>query len=92
MIGALHGELGQMQFLPANYVKYGADGDGDGRVDMVSSHADALASTANYLRAHGWRPGAGYQPGEPNFAALQEWNAAGVYQKALAVIGRQIDG
>ena len=42
--------------------------------------------------AHGWRAGAGYQPGEPNFAAIQAWNAAGVYQKAIALMGRQIDG
>lgn len=91
MIGARHGELGQMQFLPANYLKYGVDGDGDGRVNMISSSVDALYSTANYLKAHGWRAGAGYQPGQPNFAALKEWNAAGVYQKALAYMGREID-
>lgn len=91
MKGAGHGELGQMQFLPANYLKYGVDGDGDGRIDMISSRADALASTANYLRAHGWRKGAGYQPGERNFAAIQAWNSAGVYQKAIAAIARDID-
>ncbi|MDO9425300.1 MAG: murein transglycosylase, partial [Methylobacterium sp.] len=34
----------------------------------------------------------GYQPGEPNFAAIQGWNAATVYQKAIAQLGRQIDG
>ena len=53
---------------------------------------NALNSTANFLRAHGWRAGAGYQPGEANFAAIQAWNAAGVYQKAIALMGRQIDG
>lgn len=92
MQGAGHGEIGQMQFLPANYVRFGADGDGNGRVDMINSPADALASTANYLRAHGWRPGVGYQPGEANFAAIQAWNKAGVYQKAIAAIAKQIDG
>ena len=35
-----------------------------------------LISTANFLKAHGWRAGAGYQPGEPNFAAIEAWNAA----------------
>ncbi len=92
MKGAAHGEIGQMQFLPANYIKFGADGDGNGRVDMVSSRADALASTANFLRAHGWKAGAGYQPGEPSFVAIQGWNKATVYQKAIAYIGQQIDG
>lgn len=91
-IGAAHGEIGQTQFLPANVVKFGVDADGDGRVDLIRSRADALASTANFLRGHGWRPGAGYQKGEPNFRALQGWNAAGVYQQAIAIIGKQIDG
>jgi len=91
-VGAAHGEIGQTQFLPGSVLKYGVDGDGDGRIDMVRSTADALASTANFLRAHGWRPGAGYQQGEPNFAAIQGWNAATVYQQAIALMGRDIDG
>lgn len=91
-IGAAHGEIGQTQFLPGSVLKWGVDGDGDGRIDMVRSRADALASTANFLRAHGWRPGAGYQPGEPNFVAIQGWNAARVYQQAIAIMGKAIDG
>ena len=91
-IGAAHGEIGQTQFLPVNVLKYGADGDGNGKIDMVRSKADALASTANFLRGHGWQPGAGYQPGQANFGALQGWNAASVYQQAIAIIGAEIDG
>jgi lytic murein transglycosylase len=91
-IGAAHGEVGQTQFLPANVLKYGVDGDGNGRIDLIRSKADALASTANFLRGHGWQPGAGYQPGQANFAALQGWNAASVYQQAIAIIGAEIDG
>ena len=45
-----------------------------------------------FLRAHGWRAGGGYQPGEANFGAIRAWNAAPVYQQAIALIGRQIDG
>jgi lytic murein transglycosylase len=89
--GAAHGEIGQTQFMPKNVVLYGVDGDGDGRVDLVGSRADALMSTANLLRAHGWQRGAGYQPGEPNFAALGGWNDSSVYQQALAYIGKKID-
>jgi lytic murein transglycosylase len=92
MRGAGHGELGQTQFLPSNYVLYAIDGDGDGRRDLINSTADALASTANYLRAHGWQPGAGYQPGEPNFPVIQEWNSASVYQQAIAIVAARIDG
>ena len=91
-IGAMHGEIGQTQFLPLNVLKYGADGDGNGRIDMVRSKADALASTAKFLAGHGWSRGGGYQPGEGNFGAIQGWNAAGVYQKAIAHIGAAIDG
>jgi membrane-bound lytic murein transglycosylase B len=82
--GSMHGEVGQTQFMPKNILAYGT-----GNLDVA---ANALGSTANFLKAHGWRAGAGYQPGEPNFAAIQEWNAAGVYQKAIALMGRQIDG
>ncbi len=89
--GAMHGEVGQTQFLPKSILLYAVDGDGNGRVDLNST-ADALASTANFLRGHGWRAGAGYQPGQPNFAAIQGWNAAGVYQQTIAIVGRQIDG
>jgi membrane-bound lytic murein transglycosylase B len=82
--GSMHGELGQTQFLPKTMLEYGT-----GNLDVA---ANALNSTANFLKAHGWRAGAGYQPGEPNFAAIEAWNAAQVYQKAIALMGRQIDG
>jgi lytic murein transglycosylase len=89
--GAMHGEVGQTQFLPKNILLYGADGDGNGSINL-NSKADALASTARFLKGHGWVAGAGYQPGQPNFAAIQGWNAASVYQRAIAIIGKQIDG
>ncbi len=89
--GAMHGELGQTQFLPGNVLRFGTDGNGDGRVDMTNI-SDAMASTANFLRAKGWQRGVGYQPGEPNFAAIEAWNAAGVYQQAIAIIAARIDG
>ena len=84
MIGAFAGEIGQTQFMPKAILAYGTGN--------LENSANALNSTANFLKAHGWRTGAGYQPGEPNFAAIQAWNAAGVYQKAIALMGRQIDG
>jgi membrane-bound lytic murein transglycosylase B len=89
--GARHGELGHTQFLPGNALRYGVDGNGDGRVDFYDL-TDAMASTANFLRAKGWQPGRGYQEGEPNFAVIRQWNAAGVYQKAIALMAARIDG
>lgn len=82
--GSMHGEVGHTQFLPKNILQYGTGGS----LDVAQN---ALASTANFLKAHGWQRGAGYQPGEPNFAAIQAWNAATVYEQAIAIIGRKID-
>jgi membrane-bound lytic murein transglycosylase B len=81
--GSMHGEIGQTQFLPKTILSYGT-----GNLDVA---ANALNSTANFLKAHGWQAGAGYQPGEANFAAIEAWNAATVYQRAIALMGRQID-
>lgn len=89
-VGAKHGELGHTQFLPGNALTYGVDGNGDGRVDL-NNVTDAMASTANFLRQKGWRPGAGYQEGEPNFAVIKQWNAATVYQQAIAIMAQRID-
>lgn len=57
MRGPWAGELGQFQFLPDHYFNYGVDFDGDGRVDLIRSAPDALASAANYVRALGWKAG-----------------------------------
>ncbi|WP_281256724.1 lytic murein transglycosylase [Tabrizicola aquatica] len=89
-VGAKHGELGHTQFLPGNAYTYGVDGNGDGVVDLYNQ-ADALATTANYLKKKGWKPGKGYQEGEPNFAVIKEWNAAKVYQQAIAIMAAKID-
>jgi lytic murein transglycosylase len=48
------GALGQPQFMPTSYLRFAADGDGDGRADIWTSEADTLASIGNYLKAHGW--------------------------------------
>ncbi|WP_323784669.1 lytic murein transglycosylase [Thalassovita sp.] len=89
-IGAKHGELGHTQFLPGNIMAYGVDGNGDGRVDLTNE-TDALASTAHYLDKKGWKRGKGYQQGQPNFKVIKQWNAASVYQKAIAIMGERID-
>ncbi|PZQ99137.1 MAG: murein transglycosylase [Cereibacter sphaeroides] len=90
-IGARHGEVGHTQFLPGNVLLYGVDGNGDGRVDL-NNMSDALASTANFLAQKGWKPGVGYQEGQPNFRVMKEWNAATVYQQAIVYMGAKIDG
>lgn len=90
MKGAGFGELGQTQFLPSKYLQYAVDFDGDGHRDLIHSRGDVLASTANFLKGHGWKAGGGYGPGEANYAIWNEWNRATIYQQALSTFARQI--
>ncbi len=90
--GAGHGEIGQTQFLPSSYVRFAVDFDGDGRKDLIGSQADVLASTANYLRGHGWQRGGGWQEGSGNFAALGGWNKSSNYQRAIALFASKVSG
>jgi len=57
MTGSWAGAMGHTQFIPTTFEAYGVDFDGDGRRNIWTSEADALASAANYLRASGWRSG-----------------------------------
>ena len=92
MRGAWAGELGQTQFMATNYFKYAVDFDGNGHRDLLRSVPDVLASTANYLKGHGWQRGAGWQPGQPNFAALLQWNKSQVYSKTVALLATRLAG
>lgn len=88
--GGWAGEIGQVQFLPGSYDKYAVDFDGNGRRDLVRSVPDLLASTANYLRAHGWKRGASWQPGSANFGVIKAWNRADVYARTIAVMAQRL--
>ncbi|MFC4174716.1 lytic murein transglycosylase [Microvirga sp. GCM10011540] len=57
MLGSWAGAMGHTQFMPSSYMKHAVDGNRDGVRDIWTSVPDALASTANYLRQHGWQPG-----------------------------------
>jgi lytic murein transglycosylase len=54
--GSWAGATGYPQFLPSVYLRLGVDGDGDGRADIWTSEADALASIGHYLLDAGWKP------------------------------------
>lgn len=58
--GSWAGAMGQTQFMPDNYLKLGVDQNGDGKVDIWGSDADALASAANLLAQAGWKRGQGW--------------------------------
>lgn len=92
LVGAYAGEIGQTQFLPSSYIKYGVDFDGNGHVDLRHSVPDVLASTANLLRTAGFRAGADYHEGSANFDAMREWNRATIYRKTIAYFADRLAG
>ena len=92
MIGAYAGEIGQTQFLPSSYIKYGVDFDGNGHVDLRHSVADVLASTANLLKTNGWHAGQPYDQGSENFEVMREWNTSELYRRALVLFAHRLGG
>ncbi len=91
MTGSWAGAMGHTQFIPTTFNAYAVDFDGDGRRDIWSNVADALGSTAHYLRRSGWEPGKtwGYEVVLPegfNYAladrktrrSLAEWSKFGI--------------
>ena len=56
-IGSWAGAIGHLQVNPLNVLAHGTDGDGDGRVDLHNSLADALVTSAIYLRRLGYQSG-----------------------------------
>jgi len=99
MVSSWAGAFGQTQFIPSTFFKYAADGDGDGKIDLWHSTADALASTAVLFQREGWQPGKpwGYEVSLPKDFAYQdadlavlkpvsEWAAQGVVPVAGGVL------
>jgi len=60
MKGSWAGAMGQSQFMPSSYLTYGADGNGDGKIDIWKNTDDVFASTANYLSKEGWKGNQGW--------------------------------
>jgi lytic murein transglycosylase len=91
LVGAYAGEIGQTQFLPSSYIKYGVDYDGNGHIDLRHSVPDVLASTANLLKTAGWKAGAPYGEGTENFqVAMREWNRSEVYRKTMVLMAERL--
>ena len=88
--GSWAGAMGQTQFMPDNYLRLGVDQNGDGRVDIWGTDADALASAANLLAQAGWKRGQGwgyevvlpagfdYALAESSGRPWRDWSARGV--------------
>ncbi len=57
IMGSYAGAIGLPQFLPSSIRHYAVDFDGDGKIDIETSAADAIGSVASFLNQHGWAPG-----------------------------------
>lgn len=80
--GSFAGAMGLSQFMPSNILKYGKDGNNDGSLDLLT-HADAIASIANYLKSHGWRPGISRKKAEK---VIYQYNHSKYYVRAILKI------
>ena len=91
MLGSSYGAMGQPQFMPSNYIKYGYDFNNDEKVDLWNSESDTLASIANFLNSNGWEKnltwGAEvtkntdlpcYTEGPNNKKSITEWELNGI--------------
>lgn len=80
--GSIYGAVGLCQFMPSNIPVYGADGDGDGRVDLFNE-PDAIASLANYLFKHGWKA---QMSRERQHKVLMSYNHSDVYANTILAL------
>ena len=80
--GSFAGAMGLSQFMPSSILSYGKDGDNDGSIDLYT-HADAIASIANYLKSHGWHPGISRKKAEK---VIYKYNHSEYYVRAILKI------
>ncbi len=101
MVGSWAGAMGHTQFIPTTFEAYAVDFDGDGHRNIWTSHADALASAANYLNKMGWESGRtwgyevrvprGYDISKKGERTLASWAKLGIQRVGGQAFPRQSD-
>jgi len=86
--GSYAGALGIPQFMPSNITKFAKDGDKDGTVDLFT-HADAIASIANYLKHYGWKPGL---KREKQYKVILRYNYSKYYANTILDVAEELKG
>lgn len=86
--GSYAGAVGIPQFMPSNILLYARDGNGDGRIDLFS-HADSIASIANYLKQFGWKPGIDR---DAKFKVLLKYNYSSYYANTILEVTERLKG
>jgi len=84
--GSVYGAIGICQFMPTNAVRYGADFDGDGRVDLFET-GDALMSAGRFLAEHGWRPNL---TREKQMTVLYRYNHSHPYTRTIMAVADRL--
>jgi len=85
--GSFAGAMGFPQFMPSSVLAYGEDGNNDGTIDL-NTHADSMASIANYLKSHGWRPGISPEKAQK---IIYHYNHSEYYVKAILKIAARLE-
>ena len=84
--GSWAGAMGQCQFMPSSYLAYGADGDGDGKIDIWKNKKDVFASIANYLSTVGWGSDEATKT-----KALMHWNRSTYFVASVFMLAGEIE-
>ena len=88
VVGSSEGAIGIPQFLPSNIEYYGRDGDGDGRIDLFN-HNDAIASVANFLRAHRWKKA---RSDKEKKKVILYYNRSNYYANTVFTLAQRLNG